>query len=130
MTEGILDVAEGHPPFEHVGRVRVPQSVRSNRLVEIGLARIILEDEPEPLTREAFATAVHEQSRLSAIANEPGSNVEDVLTQLLDWAPVDGEDALPVSFPNATHGHRVAFQRDIRDVKRNQLGNTQTRRLE
>ena len=58
VTEGILDVAEGHPPFEHMGRVRVPQSVRSNRLVEIGLARIILEDEPEPLTREADRKSV------------------------------------------------------------------------
>ncbi len=59
MTKQFLHRAKFHAALKHQNSKGVPQHMWCDR-GDTGLARIALDDQPEPLPRESFTMMIHE----------------------------------------------------------------------
>ena len=128
MAERLLHVPQGHPAREHVRGVGVPQRVRRDP-IQTHLTRVVLQDQPEPLARQAPAPSIHEERRLVPVAHHLRPHVEDVLPQFVHGPVVERQRPLLVALADAPHRHGVAFQRHVPHVQRDQFGYAHARRV-
>ena len=106
MAQKFLDVAQAGAAGQEVGGERVAQGVRRDPAGDAGLAGVLLDDDPYPLTRQTHSSGIEEEGLLLEVLQEAEPPLFQVLLQGRHGPAMDGEDPLLSALAEAAHRGR------------------------
>ena len=123
VTEQHLHDSQVSPMIEQMGRKRMAQRVRRERLVDTGRLRMPLDEIPERLTRHRFASSSRKEMIGTSLSEDllPSALLET--PQPIDGFGTERHETLAVAFSHDTHDAlievhlRVTQTHELRDAQ-------------
>jgi hypothetical protein len=127
MPEDALNVAKIAAARDLMRRKRVPQRMRRD-LIDSRSLSVLLQDQPESLTRQAVTTMVQEQCRLVRALRYRRTSELKVLRQSRRGPWTELDIAPPVLFPGAADG--AALKVNVVEIEADQLRDPHSSRIQ